>query len=138
MTATVCITHIENDRFELAVRHHRLHTDQPIGDGGQDTAPTPVELFILSLAACVGVYARRYLARHDLPTTGLYVEAAYSMASRPTRVGAIAIHLGVPRDVPMENWAALKAIATHCTVHNTLEDPPTVNIDLVSATEAAA
>ena len=138
MTTTVRVVHVEGDRFELAVRHHRLHTDQAIEDGGGDTAPTPVELFISSLAACAAVYARGYLVRHDLPTDGLCVEADFSMASRPTRVGTISIRIEVPIGVPADKWGAMLAVARHCTIHNTLEVPPTVTIDLVSAAREAA
>jgi putative redox protein len=138
MAGTVSVTHLGDDRFEVAVRQHRLHTDQPIGDGGSDTAPTPVELFVSSLAACVAFYARRYLSRHDLSTEGLGVEADFSMAGNPTRVDVISIRLGVPAGVPREKLRALAAVVRHCTVHNTLETPPTVNIDFVPAVREAA
>src|SRR3974390_2207712 len=96
MPGTVHITHLGNDRFEIGVRQHRLQVDQPVSDGGDDTGPTPTELFIASLAACVAFYARRYLARHDLPTEGLAVDASFTMASRPARVGGITVHLEPP------------------------------------------
>jgi putative redox protein len=36
----------------------------------------------------------------------------------------------VPAGLPPERWAALRAVASHCTVHNTLTSPPSVIIDL--------
>ena len=51
-----------------------------VGDGGEDTGPTPTELFIASLAGCVAFYARRYLDRHDQPTEGLTVEAELAVS----------------------------------------------------------
>lgn len=124
------------DRFAVDVRGHRVLVDQPVDAGGEDTAPTPTELFVASLVSCVAFYARRYLARHDLPTAGLAVAATYEMADRPARVGRIGIRLHLPEGVPAERRAPLLAVASHCTVHNTLEDPPAVDIDI--ATEAAA
>jgi uncharacterized OsmC-like protein len=47
------VTHQTADRFELQVRGHRLLCDQPLADGGDDQGPTPTELFVGSLAACV-------------------------------------------------------------------------------------
>lgn len=138
MTPAIEVRHLGGDRFEVSVRHHRVHVDQPVADGGEDTAPTPTELFVSSLAACVAFYARRYLARHHLSTDGLSVEAVYSMAPRPARVADIDIHLEVPRGLPAERRAALLAVASHCTIHNTLEDPPRVRIDLADADSAAA
>jgi LmbE family N-acetylglucosaminyl deacetylase/uncharacterized OsmC-like protein len=138
MPGTIRVTHVSGDQFEVGVRQHRLRVDQPVADGGEDSAPTPTELFVSSLAACVAHYARRFLARHDLPTTGLAVDATFTMAARPARVGAITLHLELPPGVPEEKRAALLAVASHCTVHNSLEAAPAVTIELVSAHGAAA
>jgi uncharacterized OsmC-like protein len=125
------VDHLEGDRFEIGIRGHRVTVDQPVGMGGQDTAPTPTELFIGSLAACVAFYARRYLARHGLPTEGLAVEAAYEMATRPSRVSSVRLDLQLPAGVPESRREALLAVASHCTVHNTLTAEPDVAIHLV-------
>jgi putative redox protein len=132
MDRLIEVGHKEGDLFEIAVRGHMLHVDQPIEDGGGDMAPTPTELFVASLASCVAFYARRFLARHDLPTAGLAVTATYAMADRPARVGEIKIALTVPQGVPVGRQAALLAVARHCTVHNTLGQPPDVRIDLAA------
>ena len=130
MTFPLAVTHLDGDRFEIAVRGHTITVDQPVADGGTDTAPTPTELFIASLASCVAFYARRYLVRHDLPTDGLTVDATYSISSRPARVGEIALVLRVPDGVPADRRGALLAVASHCTVHNTLEAAPDVTITM--------
>ena len=50
-----------------------------------------------SLAACVGFYARRFLARHHLDAAGLRVEAAFTMSpDRPARVDTITLRLLLP------------------------------------------
>jgi hypothetical protein len=69
----VTVQHVDGDRFTIGIRDHLIAVDQPDIEGGEDTAPTPTELFVASLASCVAFYARRYLARHKLPTTGLRV-----------------------------------------------------------------
>jgi uncharacterized OsmC-like protein len=132
------VTHIGGDRFEIRVRQHRLEVDQPVADGGEDEAPTPTEVFVSSLAACVAFYARRYLARHDLPTEGLAVDASFTMASRPARVGEITLHITLPTGIPEEKRHALLAVASHCTVHNTLITPPSISIDLAGPQDVAA
>ncbi|WP_226776148.1 OsmC family protein, partial [Arthrobacter sp. ES1] len=96
--------------------------------GGEDTGPTPTELFIASLAGCVAFYARRYLQRHDLPTEGLAVEADFEMGSRPARVARINVHLTIPDGVPAERREALLAVASHCTVHNSLTSVPEISV----------
>jgi uncharacterized OsmC-like protein len=127
---TMRVDYDTGDRFAIQVRGHRVVVDQPAEMGGDDVGPTPTELFVASLASCVGFYARRYLARHDLDATGLSVEVSYTMATKPSRVGDVSLRLVVPAGVPEERQAALLAMAGHCTVHNTLTVSPEVRIAL--------
>ena len=124
------VEHLGGDHFGITIRQHTVHVDQPIADGGDDMAPTPTELFVASLASCVAFYVRRYLARHQLPTEGLSVEASFAMGSRPARVDHIDLGVRLPEGVPAERLPALQAVASHCTVHNTLEHPPEVSLEL--------
>ncbi|QCB97468.1 OsmC family peroxiredoxin [Arthrobacter sp. PAMC25564] len=124
----VRVVHQGGDRFDINVRGHIIRTDQPASDGGEDTGPTPTELFIASLAGCVAFYARRYLDRHNLPTDGLAVEAGFSMGSRPARVARIEVRLTIPAGVPAERRGALLAVASHCTVHNSLITAPEISV----------
>ena len=123
------VTHQSADRFELQVRGHRLTCDQPLADGGDDQGPTPTELFVGSLAACVAFYARRFLARHHLDAAGLRVEADFTMsADRPARVHTITLRLLVPGPLEPNRRRALLAVVDHCTVHNSLRTPPKVRV----------
>jgi len=122
---------VAGEAYEVAVRGHRLRVDQPAEAGGQDSAPTPTELFVASLATCVAFYAGRFLTRHGYSRDGLAVSVGYEMASdRPARVGGIRLTVRVPAGLPPERWAALRAVISHCTVHNSLARPPSVIIDL--------
>jgi uncharacterized OsmC-like protein len=122
---------VAGEAYEVAVRGHRIVVDQPAEAGGQDTAPTPTELFVASLATCVAFYEGRFLARHGYSRDGLAVSVGYEMATdRPARVGGIRLTVRVPAGLPPERWAALRAVISHCTVHNSLASPPPVIIDL--------
>lgn len=123
------VHHKGGDLFEIVARQHVLYVDQP-SDAGEDSAPTPTELFVASLAACVAFYVRRFLTRHELPTDGLAVRAAFTFAERPARVGEVRLSIQVPDGVPDDRRGALLAVASHCTVQNSLERPPDVNIEL--------
>jgi len=127
------VEHRGGDKFDINIRGHLITVDQPVRHGGDDTAATPTELFVASLASCVAFYSRRYLARHDLPTEGLAVEATFDMGSRPARVTGITVSLIVPEGVPAERREPLLAVATHCTVHNSLADTPAVSVILADS-----
>ena len=111
---------------------HRVLVDQPADAGGLDAAPTPIELFVASLATCVAFYAGRYLTRHGYGRDGLAVSAGFEMASdRPARVSGIRLTVRAPADLPVARRPALRAVVSHCTVHNSLTSPPSVAIDLI-------
>lgn len=124
----IAVRHVEGDRFVADVRGHAVTFDQPVGAGGTDTAPTPTEVFVASVAACVAHYAHRYLVRHHLPTEGLATSASFVTADRPARVSQVAVSIVVPDGVPAERRDALLAVASHCTLHNTLEERPKVSV----------
>ncbi|SRR6266545_5032942 len=128
---TAAVGYLGGEAYEIQIRGHRVRVDQPAEAGGDDSAPTPTELFVGSLAACVAFYAGRYLTRHGLSLDGLDVDAEFEMAiDRPARVTAIRLTVWVPDGFPAERRAALAAVASHCTVHNSLTTPPEVSIAL--------
>jgi uncharacterized OsmC-like protein len=129
--AQLHVQFIEGEAYEIQVRGHRVRVDQPVNARGADGAPTPTELFVASLASCVAFYAGRYLTRHGYRRDGLGVSVDYQMAGdRPARVAAVQVHLRVPAELPAERRPALLAVAAHCTVHNSLTQPPAVTVEL--------
>lgn len=131
MRSEMRIEHEGGDRYRVRIRGHELVVDQLTEDGGEDAGPTPTELFVAGLASCVAFYAGRFLHRHRLPTEGLTVECSFAFAEdRPARVGKVAIAVHLPEGFPEERRAALLAVVEHCTVHNSLRQPPEVEIAL--------
>jgi putative redox protein len=126
------VRHQDRDGYQVEVRGHTVQVDQPVDAGGDDRGPTPVELFVGSLAACVAHYAGRYLARHGLRAEDLRVEAAWAMADRPARVSSVSIGIQPPVGLPPERAAGLLAVARHCTVHNSLGGRPVVTVELIA------
>ena len=127
---SVEVTHVQGDQFAIGIRGHVLHVDPPESDSGADSAPTPTELFVASLASCVAFYARRYLTRHNLPEEGLAVSATAEFGAKPSRIATMTLVLTLPDGVPLDKREALLAVASHCTVHNTLTHPPEVTVRL--------
>jgi uncharacterized OsmC-like protein len=123
------VRHEDGDRFEIDVRGHEVIVDQPVGDGGRDTAPTPTELWVAGLASCVAFYAGRFCSRHDVDPEGLRVTCDFAMAEdRPARVREIMIKVYAPPAFPETKLDRLQAVVDHCTVHNSMVQPPEVAI----------
>lgn len=124
------VTSAGGDQYLITAREHVVLVDQPVTDGGDDAASTPVELMVGALASCVAFYAGRYLRRHGLEPDSLRVRADFIMAAEgPPRVRDVSIAVEAP-GLPPERRKALLAVVSHCTVHNTLREPPAVTISL--------
>ena len=127
----IVVWHEAGERFRIAVRGHDLVVDQPKVEGGTDAGPTPTELFVASLASCVGVYAERFLRRHGIDPGGLEVDCRWAFAEdRPSRVGEVRLWLRLPVGFPDELQDRLEAVVERCTVHNSIAIPPDVRIEL--------
>ncbi|WP_078869177.1 OsmC family protein [Streptomyces sp. NRRL B-1347] len=125
----VDVTHVSGQAYGVFIRDHELTVDQPFAAGGDDDGPTPVELFVSSLATCVAYYAGRFLQRHHLPYENLRVRCEFDMADdRPARVAAVRMRIVLPVRLTATERGALLAVVNHCTIHNTLRQPPDVSV----------
>ncbi len=129
------VHHESGDRYRVEIGTHEVIVDQP--DTG-DAGPTPTDLFVASLAACVAHYAGRFFARHGVDPDGFTVDTSFSMAAdRPARVARIDLRLRLPRAFPDDLRGRLAAVVDHCTVHNSITTPPEVRVELRSEAAAA-
>ncbi|HMU55441.1 MAG TPA: OsmC family protein [Nitrospira sp.] len=118
-------------RYDVTGGRHRLVTDQPVEDGGEDAGMSPVQLFVGSMAACVAYFVGRFCARHDIPLDGLAVDAEWATEERPHRVGRIGLSVHLPHPVPPELRERLLKTAHGCTVHQSVVTAPKIDIELV-------
>ena len=133
------VRYSRGDRFLVQFRDHHVVVDQPTEVGGDDVGPTPTELFVGGLAACIGFYAERFFLRHGLSSDGLKVDCDFELSSKgPSRVEVIDLRVTLPQDFPAERRAALLGVIEHCTVHNTLRTPPDIRITLSERETIAA
>lgn len=134
----ITITHEQGDRMAIRIRGHDLVSDQPMDAGGEDAGPTPTELFVAGLAACVGFYAERFLRRHGA-ADGLSVTCDFAMSQdRPSRVSSVDLRIDVPGSLREDLRDALLRAVDHCTVHNSLRTPPAVRIEISESVPALA
>jgi len=119
-------------RFDITSGSHTVVTDQPVEDGGHDEGMSPVDLFVGSIASCVGYFVGRYCERHRIPAQGLRVDADWSMAEQPHRVGAVSMTITLPARITSEQRERLLKVAHGCTVHQSLAVPTKVAIEMVA------
>ena len=125
-------------RYDITSGKHRVVTDQPVEEGGQDAGMSPVELFVGSVAGCVGYFVGQFCSRHDIPRDGLSVDAEWIMAERPHRVGAVSVKITLPARITAAQRERLLKVAHGCTVHQSLTVPPKVTIAMTSDSSGRA
>lgn len=128
-----------NWKFELSVRGHTVPVDLPNKHGGEDTGPTPGELFVASLALCKGLYACNYCLKRGLDPTGLSIGMDWKYASvegmpEATRISEITLAVSLPRvTLDEQTRAGLLEAMEHCTVENSIKHAPRLNVELTGA-----
>ncbi|MHC4401775.1 MAG: OsmC family protein [Planctomycetota bacterium] len=125
------VTHNAGLEFRLRVRGHEVTSDMSEQDGGHDGGLSPAELFAGSLGACVAMIVQRYCQTQGYTDGEVEVDLTIELADDPKRVARIVVDLELPKDVPENRKEAIKRLAQRCTIHETLKDPPTVDLDIV-------
>ena len=102
------------------VREHHVSIDEPLDQGGEDSAPSPQEMLAASLASCTAVTMEMYAQRKGWDLGYVEVECSYTPAERgcPTKFELV---LRLPEDASDEQVDRLKIIAAKCPVHRTLD-----------------
>ncbi|MBK9008499.1 MAG: OsmC family protein [Anaerolineae bacterium] len=108
-------------RVDAHVRGHLVHTDQPRSGGGDDSAPSPFELFLASLGTCAGIYILGFCRQRNLPTEGVRIV-------QRVHADTIELEIQVPPAFPKQYLGALIRSAELCKVKKTLENPPQFKI----------
>ena len=118
------------DAFSIRVRGHDVTCDMPEGEGGQDQGPSPAELVAGSLGSCIAMMVQSYCQRHGYEGD-VRVSLAIELADDPKRIGRIVVDLELPEGVPEAKKDAIKRVAAHCPIHETLQHPPSLDVDVV-------
>jgi putative redox protein len=106
-----------------------VKTDQPVHDGGENTAPSPVDYFFVSIAACAGFYAVAFCRERNIPTAGLAVTMTMERGAESRMVEKLTIAVDLPAGFPVKYRTAILRAIDHCTVKAHLARPP--KFDLV-------
>ena len=131
------VRYLDGVRFESESRGHKIVTDQPFENGGDDGGMTPPELLLASLGGCAAFYAAQYLRIHKLSVEGLIVRVGAEKAAQPARIGSFRIEVDSPAATDPKVHEGLLRAAKKCLIHNTLMIPPAIDI-VVNVLEPAA
>jgi len=126
----ITITRKTGSEFAIGVRSHEVSSDMSVKDGGVDAAPSPVELLAGSLGACIAMMAQRYCDRHGYTDGDVGVSLTLELADSPKRVAGFVVDVELPDGVPEDRKEAVRRMVERCPVHETLRNPPRIDIDI--------
>ena len=125
----ITVTRRDGLEFDIHVRGRNVTSDMSVEDGGRGAGFTPAELLAGSLGVCIAMMVQGYCDRHGYGDVG--VDLTFELADSPKRVGAIVVDVELPNGVPEDQLKVVRRIAERCSVHETLNHPPRVDVEFV-------
>ena len=110
-----------------------VKTDQPITNGGSGSAPSPLDLFLASIGTCTGYYVLSFCLKNNIPTENIQLTAHFRRNPETHLVENVQIDIHVPKNFPEKYKNAVVKAADVCSVKKHLENPPTIEITLISS-----
>ncbi len=124
----ITVTHLTQSRFHIQARQHVIYSDQPVENGGADSALTPPELFLASLGSCAAYYAAQFLMYRKLADHGLKVSVTAEKLKDPARMGNFVIQVSTPVPLTSEQTLGIERSVHKCLIHQTLQSTPQIAI----------
>jgi putative redox protein len=107
---------------------HIIKTDQPINSGGQDSAPSPYELFLASIGTCAGIYVKSFCDNRKIPTDNIRIIQSAQFDEESGLPVNITLDIKLPSDFPDKYKEAVISVAELCKVKKTMASPPVFEV----------
>ena len=115
-------------RVDAQFKGFEITTDQPQRNGGQNTAPSPFDLFLASLGTCAGFFALRFCQQRELPTSGMRLQLTCEHNTETKRLDRVEVTLHLPDNFPQKYRSAIIRATDQCAVKKALLDPPEIEL----------
>ena len=113
-----------NKKVHARYKGFVVETDQPVDSGGDNSAPAPFDLFLLSIGTCAGYYVLSFLQQRGLSTDGAGVVLRREIDQTGHLPSKISIEIKLPGDFPEKYRDAVVRAAEQCAVKRALDKPP--------------
>lgn len=126
------ITFAGGSKVNASFKGHIHKTDQPVTAGGENSAPSPYELFLASIGTCAGIYVKSFCEQRNLPTENIKLIQKVEYTPPKKTPSRISIEIRLPADFPEKYKEAVINAAELCAVKRTIADPPVFEIRTVT------
>ena len=107
---------------------HLIKTDQPLDNGGGDTAPAPFELFLASIGTCAGIYVKSFCDNRKIPTDNIKIIQKTEYNKETGLPVNITLDIQLPADFPEKYRASVVSVAELCKVKKSIANPPVFQV----------
>ncbi|MDQ3262794.1 MAG: OsmC family protein [Myxococcota bacterium] len=114
-------------RIDAQVRGHTVHTDQPTNNGGEDTAPSPFELFLASIGTCAGIFIQGFCANRKIPTEEIELVQRVTYAEDGA-LASVDLEIHLPATFPEKYRDAVLKVVEGCSVKKAIAAQPTFTV----------
>jgi ribosomal protein S12 methylthiotransferase accessory factor len=111
-------------RVDAQLGAHVVRTDQPIENGGEDTAPSPYQLFLAALGTCAGIFVQGFCAKRGLPTEGIRIRERPFQDPETGTLARVELDIEVPPEFPEKYREALIRVVDQCSVKRAIQAQP--------------
>lgn len=115
-------------RVEAQFGSFTVATDQPNASGGENSAPSPFEVFLASLATCAGFYVLGFCKMRGISSEGIRLIQKADRDPATKMVSKIIQEIQLPAGFPEQYIPAVMRAADTCLVKKHLENPPQFEI----------
>jgi ribosomal protein S12 methylthiotransferase accessory factor len=123
----------DNLKINAKVGDHIIKTDQPVQSGGENSAPTPFELFLASIGTCSGIFIKHFCANRGIDASGIKLTQSHNFNPLTGLIEAIDIDVHLPEDFPEKYAGAIKKVVDQCAVKRHLLQPPQINVNTLQS-----
>jgi putative redox protein len=119
-------------KTDITVRDHKWHADEPVAEGGTDTAPTPGEMMLGALGSCIAITCQMYANHKGWDLQGVDVQVDYERfkgseyeahEGSDLYVHEVRKFVKFYGDLDEKQLKRLYDVATKCPVHRLISTP---------------
>ncbi len=131
MAKIIDVTFPGGKRVDAHYSGRTVKTDQSVKNGGEASAPEPFDLFFVSMATCVGIYALEFCNARKLNTDKLGVKLISDFDKEVKRYTKVKFELTLPDDFPEKYVKAMIKTVNLCTVKKHIMNPPEFEVEIM-------
>ena len=108
-----------------------IRTDQPIDNGGGETAPAPFDLYLASIGTCAGIYVKSFCDNRQIPAENIKLVQTTRYDKETGLPASVTIDIRLPADFPEKYEQAMIQTASLCAVKRHLREDIRFNVQVV-------